>query len=338
MIGWRKTITALLAGSIGLAAVAASAQPLIVSTNVPATHWSSVRGGEPWMACVRQATDNAVEFQYFPTGQIANVNNALDALNQGVAQIAYIAVVAYSNKLPLNGISMLPDMGETVVEMTRANRKALDAGGPLLQEFTNNKIRPLLINMYPVYQLLSRKEPLDTVEKMKGRKISSGGGVLLLTSNALGVTGVEIAAADVYMALQQGTVDGSILAYASITSYKLQEVIKAVSGNGSFGSAAGIWAIDQGTWDKLPPAHQKAMTDCGLKVEAEMAAWVDASTEALKSEMRASGINVYDFSGPAKIAINEKMKVTRENYLARLNARGLPAQQAYQDYLKALGR
>ena len=318
--------------------IATRAETLIVTTNVPPVHWASTQGGEPFMKCVKDATKNGIDFNYFPSGQIAGFTQSLDAVNKGLAQISYIVVSAQTDKLPLNGIPLLPELGNTVVEMTNTYRKAVDAGGPLADEFAKNRIRPLLINMFPHYQMLSRSEPLDSLEKLSKKKISSGGGSLIVTLNSVGANAIEMAPTDLYLALQQGTLDGTMLALASVKPYKLQEVVKAMSTNGSFGSAAGIWSIDTDVWKKLSEPHQKALTDCGLKVEAELAQWVDKLTEELKTEFAAGGVKMYQFTDAEKAAIAQRLKSAREAYVSRIAARGLPAQKTYEDYLKVLGR
>lgn len=331
--------TVVFGGALVLSSsIAARGETLIVTTNVPPVHWASTQGGEPFMKCVKDVTKNGIDFNYFPSGQIAGFTQSLDAVNKGLAQISYIVVSAQTDKLPLNGIPLLPELGDTVVEMTNAYRKAVDAGGPIADEFTKNRIRPLLINMFPPYQMISRSEPLDSLERLSAKKISSGGGSLIVTLKSVGANAIEMAPTDIYLALQQGTIDGTMLALASVKPYKLQEVVKAMSMNGSFGSAAGIWSIDTGVWNKLPQAHQRALTDCGLKVEAELARWVDKLTEDLKAEFTASGIKMFQYTDDAKTTIAQRLKSAREEYISRIAARGLPAQKAYEDYLKVLGR
>jgi TRAP-type transport system periplasmic protein len=337
----KKFLAALmgsLCASVALSTVAAKAETLIMSTNVPPQHWASTQGAEPFMACVKDATAGRLDFNYFPSGQIAGFFESLNAVNNGLAQIAYIVVSAQTDKLALNGIPMLPELGNSVVEMTAANRKALDSGGLLSQEFANNRIRPLLINMFPPYQMISRTTAFDTLGSLQGKKITSGGGSLIVTLNALGANAIEMPAGDIYLAMQQGTVDGAMLALASVTPYKLQEVAKAMSSNGAFGSASGIWSIDTGVWEKLPPEHQKALTECGLKVEADIAKYADNLTVELKKTFTEAGVNVYEFSADAKKEIAAKLEAAREDYLARVESRGQPARQAYEEYLKILGR
>ena len=340
MIAHRRLVsTAALAASVLLAAMPArAAEKLIVTTNVPPVHWASTQGGEPFMKCVKEATKGDIDFNYFPSGQIAGFTKSLDAVNDGLAQISYIVVSAQTDKLPLNGIPILPELGRNVVEMTRAYRKAIDANGLLMQEYAKNRIRPLMINMFPPYQMMSRADAMDTLDKIRGKKISSGGGSLIVTLKALGANAIEMAPSDIYLALQQGTVDGTMLALASVKPYKLQEVLKSVTSDAHFGSAAGVWSIDTAVWSRLSAGNQKAFTDCGNKVESELAVWVDKWTEELKAELTAAGVKVTSVPAAARPAMAEKLKLARDDYISRIASRGLPAQKAYEDYLKALGQ
>ncbi|RJG03272.1 TRAP transporter substrate-binding protein DctP [Noviherbaspirillum sedimenti] len=265
------------------------AETFTVSTALQPKHWGSTHGAEPFMACVKQATKNQIDFTYYPSGQLAKFNQSLSAVNNKLAQISYIVIVTESAKLPLNGIPTLPDMGDTVVQMTNAYRKVLRSGGPLAKEYAANRVVPLLINMFPAYQLVSRSGPMDQLEKIKGKKISAGGESILVTTKALGAIPVEMSTVDAYMGLQNGTVDGAMQSLAAVKPYHFQEVSKAINANGSFGGAAGVWVIDRGIWDGLSPENQKTMSDCGLKIEAELAQWADKWAEELKVELVAAG-------------------------------------------------
>jgi TRAP-type transport system periplasmic protein len=233
---------------------------------------------------------------------------------------------------------MLPELGDTVVEMTKGVRKAFDGNTLIAREFADNKIVPLMVNMFPPYQMISRGRPFTDLDSLRGKKITSGGGSLIVTLNALGANPIEMPAGDIYLSMQQGAIDGAMLALASVKPYKLEEVSKSMSSNGAFGSANGTWSIDSGVWAKLSPEHQKAMRDCGLKVEMQLAEWVDKWADTLKAEFKAKGVDVYEFSPASKKAISEKLALSRKDYVERLNKRGLPAQQALDEYMKILGR
>lgn len=327
-----------LTGLLLVATPGFAAEKLTITTNVPPQHWASTQGAEPFMACVKKATNGNLDFSYFPGGQIQTFNNSLDVVNNGLAQISYLVISALSGKMPINGIPLLPNMGNSVVEMTKANRKVIDAEGPFKKEFADNKVRPLFINMFPAYQMILKSGAIEAPKDFQGKKILSGGSTMSFAIKSLGSSPVEMPVSDLYMAVQQGTVDGVVLALASVKPYKLDEVAKSMTTNAHLGSAAGVWAMDLATWNKMSAPNQKALNDCGLQTEEHIAKWVDEFTVKLQSELAGSGVKLYTLSNEAKAAFGKSLVEASDDYVNRLASRGVPARAALDLYIKALGR
>lgn len=325
------------AASIAIAS-SATAETLILSANVPPTHWASTEGLEPYMACVTDATKGDIDFSYYPTEQLATARESLNAVNGGIAQLSFLVPSVMTDRFPLNNIPMLPDMGDDVVAMTKAYRQLLNEGGPILEEFEGNRVKPLLLNMYPPYQIMSVGAPIKTVADFEGKKISVFGGAQSFTVKSLGAVPIEMGGADIYVALQQGTVDGNIYALPSAKSWKLNEVVKSISTNANFGGAAGVLAVDTKVWAGLSPTSQTSLVDCGIKIEAKLAKRADELARDLAGEFAEMGLEVYQFDDEAKANLSERLKGAAAEYLARLAERDLPGQQVYDAYRAALGK
>lgn len=316
---------------LSLLSSVAMAQKVIVTANVPETHWSSVQVVDPFVSCVAEKDGGELDFEYYHSGQIASNTQALDAVNSGLAQIALVVISAQSDKLPLSGIAMLPGLGSSVAGITAAFRAELEASGPIAQEYAAANIVPLIVNVYPPYQMVSRGTELDSLSDIQGKRISGGGGALLVTLAAIGAVGVETPAADLYIALQQGIIDGSMISLASVTPYSLQEVIRSASINAHFGTSLAVWTMDADFWDGLSASSQNALRECGLQTETALAAWVDGWMLEVQTQLEESGITLFEYTGEASADINEKLDQARKDYLARLSARGLPAEEAFLD-------
>lgn len=180
----------------------------------------STEGGEAWMSCLKEAYDS-VSFNYLSSGQIASAKEMLDALDNGVADLSIILMGYVTSKMPLNGVSLLPDLGSRASEVTPAYSKVVREG-QMADEFAQNGIRPLWVVVFPSYQLMSRGEPLKSEADMSGKVIRSSGGAMNLTVSSLGASAAEIPSSDLYVALERGTVDGGLSALASIKPYKLR--------------------------------------------------------------------------------------------------------------------
>ncbi|WP_197029452.1 TRAP transporter substrate-binding protein DctP [Paracoccus pantotrophus] len=330
---WTGLITAAAAAMVGGSAYAESFN---VAHGYPPTHPVVAQGIVPWMACVEEKTGNAVTFIHFPSGQITSHNAAIDSVNSGVADIAAIITGYVSSQMPLNGIPLLPDMGTEAVDMVAAYRKAGDAGAAIAQEFTANKLHPLLFNLQPAYQVMSSGAPTDTLAKFSGLKTRVSAGSPSLMATALGAIPVEMSTSDMYIAMQRGTVDATFIAMASGKTYGLPELVKSVSTNGSFGSGAAVLSINLDKYNALSDEFKAAFDDCGRQVEVDLALYMDKENVALQTEFAESGITLFEFAPEELEAISSKLSVVADDYIKRLEDRGIAARETFDAYREGL--
>ena len=325
---------ALLIGTGGAQAQAPTTLTL-TTINAPG-HWSETEGHEPFMACVKQATNSGIDFKYFHTSQIATAATSLDALNKGVAHISFVVPTSINDKMPLTNVALLPDMGDSVTQMVRAFRKVSEGNGPIAKEFAAVGIKPLIFNMFPPNQIMSRRDGLKTAESFRGKKVRIAGGAHGFAMTSLGAAPTQIGFGEIYLALQQGTIDAYLFTVMTVKNFSLQEVTKAISRNANFGTALGLIAMDLKTFEGLPANQQKVLVDCGLKQEAHLAKYAEETVGKLNDEFQKLGIDIYDLNDKEKAAIGEKLKLSQKDYIDRLARRGMPAQEAYDEYVKAL--
>jgi len=324
------------ATSLALAAPVASAETMMVGHGFSPTHFIAKDLTEPWMACVEEGTGKALTFDYYPSGQIAAAAATLDALNTGLLNVSTVSIGYVTNKLPLNGISMLPNMGETSKQMVAAYRTALDEIPEMSEELRANGFKTLVINLFPPYQILGRSDPIDTAAKFEGRLIRTAGSANTLTIRELGASPVEMPAADIYIALERGTVDAALLGLSSIKSYSLQELLKSISANGQFGSFTTLLAMDLEDYEALSEETRAVVDECSLKIEADVAKLMDDEQKSLLDEFGAMGITIYRYSDEELATLAERMKGVEEDFVTRLEARGIAAAKVGEAYKKIL--
>lgn len=294
------------------------------------------RAVETWMECMETTEGPMLNVSYFPGGQIASLPELLQAINNEVGQAAPIPVGYVSEKLPLNGVVMLPGLGQTARDVIEAYSAALESG-PLRDEFSQNDLVPIWNMAFPPYQIMSTGAPMTSLEDFKGKVIRSAGGTMNLTIEALGAAPADITMGDIYVALERGTVDATISSLSSLRSYKLDELAKAVSTNANFGTFTNVFSIDAEKWNAMSPQLQEKALACGARAEDAVATFLDEETAQLASEFGEQGIEVYEFSGEALAAINEAMTSVSDDWVSRLEGRGLPAQQVLDDFTARFG-
>ncbi|ABL71337.1 TRAP transporter substrate-binding protein [Paracoccus denitrificans] len=316
-------------------ALPAQAEKLVLAHGYAPSHNVLVHGIVPWMACVRDGTQNAYDFDHFPSGQISGHTQSVSSLNSGLADLSVIVVAYSSDKVPMNGIPLLPGMGTTSVEMVGAYRRALSQDGILAGEYAAIDTVPLLVSILPAYQVFSTIGPIDTLEKFAGFKVRVSGGSPTFMAQSLGAIPIEINATDMYIALQRKTVDGTFLTMSSAKPYAIHELVNAVSTNGSFGSGSSVLAMDRGKFEALPPEHRQVFVDCGLEAEMATAEYVDAENAAVQAEFVTLGIDAFAYPDDVLEVLAARMSQVTSEYIGRLTDRGLPAAEALQEYQNA---
>ncbi len=189
----------------------------------------------------------------------------MSSLNSGLADLSVIVVAYSSDKVPMNGIPLLPGMGTTSVEMVGAYRRALSQDGILAGEYAAIDTVPLLVSILPAYQVFSTIGPIDTLEKFAGFKVRVSGGSPTFMAQSLGAIPIEINATDMYIALQRKTVDGTFLTMSSAKPYAIHELVNAVSTNGSFGSGSSVLAMDRGKFERCHPNTGRSLSIAGSR-------------------------------------------------------------------------
>lgn len=324
---------ALLAASLG--AGAASAADAILATDLPPAHIVSVNGIEPLMACITEGTQGAITFNYFPSGQLVKRNEGVSALQKGLAQFAFSTLAHETAALPLQGLTMLPGISDSALHTVEAWRRTVDGGGALGQEMSKAKIRPVILNAMPPYQIMGQHEYAD-LDDWKGKKIRTTGSSLNFMVESIGGVPIEMSGNEMYTALQRGTVDASILSFSSVKSYSVQEVVKSMSANASFGTSTQILSVSSDYYDSLPAEHQKVIDDCGHRIERDLAAFLDNSENGFRQEFAGMGIEIYELSPEQIAAFSGAVESVEKDFVTRLSGRDLPAQQALDEFKAAM--
>tara|TARA_R110002020_G_scaffold5841_7_gene24001 strand:- start:29439 stop:30464 length:1026 start_codon:yes stop_codon:yes gene_type:complete len=303
----------------------------------PPGHFMVKNGVEPWMQCVDDATDGEIEFNLFPSGQISGEPGIPDALKGGLANVGYIGIHAMSDKMPLTMLTMLPGIGDSAVQISSAIRDVLiEDGGAIHDQVIEYGLQPMLATAFPPYQLGLAGDPVTTMENLSGLKIRTSGGSLVLAMQALNAVPVQLPASDAYVAMQQGTVDGYVLAPPSITSYKLEELSGSVSRNFNIASTTGFFAMDKQRFDSLSEDLQATLLKCGKDVEAALAAKADGEVESLLASFEEQGINIYSFSDEEVAKIKKTIQPVTDDLVKRISDQGLDAQEALDEFMAAI--
>jgi tripartite ATP-independent transporter DctP family solute receptor len=143
-----------------------------------------------------------------------------------------------------------------------------------------------------IRQMTNSKRPIGKVEDMKGLKMRVPPDATLVDiMQSMGAEAQQIKFAELYVALQQGVVDGQENPLVNIHASKLYEVQKHLAlTNHQFQMTP--FLMSKRTWDRLSDADRKAVTEAAAEATAlqrKLSADADAK---LLDELKAKGVQV----------------------------------------------
>jgi TRAP-type transport system periplasmic protein len=140
--------------------------------------------------------------------------------------------------------------------------------------------------------MTNSKRPITKVEDMKGLKMRTPPDATLVDiMQALGAEAQQIKFAELYVALQQGVVDGQENPLVNIYASKLYEVQKYLAmTNHQFQMTP--FLISKRTWDRLSEADRKAVQEAAVEATALQRKLSQEENDKLLGELKAKGVQV----------------------------------------------
>jgi TRAP-type mannitol/chloroaromatic compound transport system substrate-binding protein len=301
----RRFINAGMAatGSMAAASVAAPA----IAQSMPEVRWRLAASWPrsidvPFGACetvakyVAEATDNKFQIQLFAAGEIVPALQVLDAVQNASVEMCHTATYYFIGKDPTWALFCAVPFG---LNARQQNAWYYDGDGlKLMNEFGKK---------YNIYSLVSgntgaqmggwfRKE-INTVDDLKGLKFRIGGWAGK-TLQKLGVVPQQIAAGDIYPALEKGTIDAAEwvgpyddekLGFYKIAPYYYYP-------GWWEGGTANHFMINLEKWNQLPKNYQAIVTAAAGFTNIQQTGRYDARNPAALKRLGAAGTQLRPYS------------------------------------------
>jgi TRAP-type C4-dicarboxylate transport system substrate-binding protein len=246
---------ALLATSV-VSAVAETLNWKIVGTSRPTPQW------QPWewfASEVEKRSNDKIKVTLVSLPELGFTGfEMVRVMKAGLVDVGDILPTYVAGDVPiLEGVDLpglFPDFDTSV--------RAHDAFMPVLKRY-EDKIGGIVLGLYywPQQVLWSRK-PVRNLDDLKGMNIRVYGTAQTEMLKALGAVPVSIPLAEVYTALEQGTVDGGITGTYTGYALKWYEVSKyQIEMN--LGPAIGTLTVSNKTWESLTPELREILMQLG---------------------------------------------------------------------------
>jgi tripartite ATP-independent transporter DctP family solute receptor len=254
-----KGLRLLAAGMAALCALGFAA-PAAAQTKLKWAHVYEV--GEPYHTQavwagqeIAKRTNNKFSIDVFPASQLGNENQINEALGLGTVDIIYTGV-AFAGAIhkPLaitNAPFVLRDFEHW---KTYRDSKLFRDIAKGYEDKTKHKV--ITVTYYGQRHVTANRA-INKPEDMKGMKLRVPPAPLfLMFTKSVGANATPIAFAEVYLALQQGTVDGQENPLPTIMAKKFYEVQSHIMLTGHITESL-LTIVGSGTWAKLSDGEKK---------------------------------------------------------------------------------
>ncbi|HEY5828193.1 MAG TPA: sialic acid TRAP transporter substrate-binding protein SiaP, partial [Hyphomicrobiaceae bacterium] len=241
---------------------------------------------------IKKRTSGRYEIAVFPASQLGNENQINEGLGLGTVDIIYTGTsFAGSIHKPMaitNAPFVLRDFDHFSAYRTSALFRQIAKG---YEDKTKHKI--ITLTYYGQRMVTANKE-IKKPEDMKGMKLRVPPAPLfLMFTKSVGANATPIAFAEVYLALQQGTVDGQENPLPTIMAKKFYEVQSHIMLTGHITESL-LVIVGNHVWTKLSPDEQKTFNEVLIQAAAKATDQIRASEQKLADEFRKLGKNVVE--------------------------------------------
>ncbi len=288
--------------------------------------------GPKFIELVGKMSGGRVKIKNFPPGALAPPKEILQALGQGMFQMAASAGAYAAGSIPAAYLEFgIPGGPRTFGEFAAFFRNTgfLEL---LRAEYAKQNVyfvAPLIVEWYG---LISRK-PIRKVEDFKGLKVRATGLVAKMFAQ-LGASPVFLPLAEVYTALSMGTIDA--VSFADPDSHwdmKLMEVAKYEIAPPVMVSAGNL-IMNLDTWKSLPEDLQQIIEAAAWEISFKIcAATRVASFDVLEKMQKNYGVELITLP-PAEV---EKWEEAKRKVWAEVASKGPAAKKAVaimEDWVK----
>ncbi len=330
----------LKTATLGAVASTALAAPAIAQS-APELKWRMTSGfpksldnlygaGDIFCKYVYEATDGKFQIQQFSAGEIVSTFQALDAVEAGTVEAAITASYYYVGKDPTFALGTTIPFGLNTRQM---NAWFYQGGGmDLLNEFFGK----YNLHAFPAGNTGAQmggwyRKEIKNLEDLKGLKMRIAGIAGEIMSK-LGVVPQQVAAGDIYPALERGTIDAvefvgpyddEKLGFARVAPYYYYP-------GWWEGSAAIHTFINKGKLESLPKSYRAIVESAAAMANSQMLAMYDAKNPAALRKLVAAGAKLSPFS---QDVLEAGYKASIE-YYAEISAKNADFKKIYE-HLKA---
>src|SRR6266702_4053189 len=241
---------------------------------------------------IKKRTNGKYEIQVFPASQLGNENQINEGLGLGTVDLIYTGINFVATTYKPLGITGAPFILRDFDHWKAYRDSKLFAD---LAKGYDDKTRHKIVALtYYGQRHVTANRSITKPEDMKGMKLRVPPAPLfLMFTKSVGANATPIAFAEVYLALQQGTVDGQENPLPTIMAKKFYEVQSHIMLTGHITESL-LTIVGSHVWPKLSDADKKVFDEVLLQAAVKATDQIRTSEQKLADEFRKMGKTVVE--------------------------------------------
>ena len=286
---------------------------------------------EAWGSLITEESDGRIEFTFYHGGSLVGATEAVDAVLNGTADIAWSVVGLYPGRFPVAEGTMLPMM---------ATKNARDGSAAAMEMYRQSEDMQAEFKDFHVIQMsacsyhpfgMANSSP-KSASDLKGKRVRTPGATINPYLTALGMAPQVIPTPETYESLQKNNVDATVNDWHNIAANKLLEVYESIVDYPNFVSPL-FMIMNKDSYAKLPDDLKAIFDKYSGDFASEMAGNFWDITRAWVID-NPQGVDIYE----PDAAFVEELKLasvaSHDAYIADLNSKGLDGQKVHDLWIE----
>lgn len=268
---------------------------LRISSYFADTHCTNKNYLKPIAEWLEEQSNGRLKVTLYTNATLGSAAEQYDMAVDGVAEITQGCQGNNTGRFPLTTVLELPFLWPADMSAENCNRAVWElysTNEDLQKEYADVKLLSVFVN--EPGNIYTNGKPIQTLADFKGMQIRAPQETSASTLTALGATPITMAATDLYLALDRGTVDGTLFNTANINDWGFWEVLDYYSSCG-FYNLAWFTAMNQDAYDRLPADLQALVDEAfGLNAGVTVGKGFDADYVSNVEIARENGVEIYE--------------------------------------------
>ena len=297
---------------------------------------SNAKFVKPWGDKIEKDSGGKIKVEIYPAMQLGGAPPQLvDQVRDGVVDLIWTVAGYTPGRFPRLEVFDLPFMAASSLATSQAAQEFVETVGA--EDLKDYKI--LAVHVHAPGKIHTKDKLIKSVNDLNGLKMRGPTRVISKMLEGLGATPVGMPVPKVAPSLSKGVIDGMVVPWEIMPSFKLQELTKShtnVAGNRGLYTTPFLFVMNKAKYDSLSPAHKKVIdNNSGMSLARQAGIlWDDFEGPARALAVKAGG-EFHTLTGAPLAEIKKAADQVIQDWIKDANSKGLDGQKLY-DTAKSL--